>query len=339
MVDYTAACFLISVMYGPSLGPRLRDQIYDGESGGIRLSVPIGFSNFTRLDSGLLARNFYLQKNGTTTDQQVSSSDPSFVSLGVWHVLPETVSKQLTLNDKTSPADMDESMREGNESIILYFHGTRGNRTYPSCTLYNNLANAGYHVVAIDFRGFGDSTGDKPNELQIMEDVHTIYEHVRKSAPNKGIAILGQSMGSIVATRLAAELSNAGTPPRALILTAPFSTLFGYNYLAINASTAAYDIAALAQTSCFDSAFDFAMKSQQMECNSTKYIKNVICPILAVANSADNAVYWLPDILVKSAREANRSIEYIKFDDPALGHGVHLSPEIPGLIHDFLDPL
>lgn len=74
------------------------------------------------------------------------------------------------------------------------------------------------------YSGYGDSSG-RPSEDGLNADAHAIWKYAKKHAPSKDIYIWGHSMGTGVATRLVAELSDAGTPPKALVLESPFNNL------------------------------------------------------------------------------------------------------------------
>lgn len=65
-----------------------------------------------------------------------------------------------------------------------------------------------YDVFALDYRGFGDSTGE-PMEEGLVRDARYLYDWLHNA--NNGtrkIYIWGQSLGSAVACQLAARLSD-----------------------------------------------------------------------------------------------------------------------------------
>jgi fermentation-respiration switch protein FrsA (DUF1100 family) len=81
-------------------------------------------------------------------------------------------------------------------------------------------------VFIFDYRGYGENAGS-PTEEALSADAQSVWEYAtdeRKIAPDRFI-LYGESLGGGVAVRLASELSEAGTPPGALILRSTFTSL------------------------------------------------------------------------------------------------------------------
>lgn len=170
------------------------------------------YHNLTAHGIEYVGHNFYLRV----------PEEPS-VKLGVWHVLPKTLSDRF--EGTPTQERMEELLKESTEPILVYLHGNSFDRTTKHrVELYRILSRMGFHVLSIDYRGYGDSTG-RPTEQGIVADAHTIYEYARKLAPNRPIIIWGHSMGTGVATRMVSELSQLETPPTALVLESPFNNL------------------------------------------------------------------------------------------------------------------
>lgn len=96
---------------------------------------------------------------------------------------------------------------------ILYFCGAGGNKGY-----YNYLAKIeamrqlGFSLLVVDYRGFGESKGKLPNELQLYQDSQTAWNYLVKERriPPKDIIIYGESLGGAVAIDLAVKHPQAG---------------------------------------------------------------------------------------------------------------------------------
>lgn len=103
---------------------------------------------------------------------------------------------------------------------VVVFNGNAGNRAYRG-PLAAALRARGHSVLLFDYRGFGES-GGSPTENGLAEDARAARAHVtsRVDVDPARLVYLGESLGTAVATRLAAE-----HPPAALILRSPFASM------------------------------------------------------------------------------------------------------------------
>lgn len=106
--------------------------------------------------------------------------------------------------------------------LVIYLHGNTNDR---SCGhrvgLYNLLSSFGYHVVAFDYRGYGDSTGE-PTEHNVVSDALFIYEFLLKHARFAKIYLWGHSLGTGITSKLARILADQDRHVEGLVLEAPF---------------------------------------------------------------------------------------------------------------------
>lgn len=103
------------------------------------------------------------------------------------------------------------------KKAILYCHGN-GENMYESIHVLRELAKRGFTLAAVDYPGYGLSTG-KPTESGCYRNVHRLYDWLvaeRGFAP-QDIIVYGFSIGTGSATELAATQKVGG-----LILEAPF---------------------------------------------------------------------------------------------------------------------
>ncbi len=103
----------------------------------------------------------------------------------------------------------------GRDHAIIYFGGNAER-------IENNMADYGdlftHHTIYfVNYRGYGGSTGS-PTEEGLYSDAQAIYDHAIRHHEN--ITVIGRSLGSGVATHLAAN-----RPVRALILVTPFDSM------------------------------------------------------------------------------------------------------------------
>lgn len=102
--------------------------------------------------------------------------------------------------------------------LVLYFHGNRGSLSR-WIRLAEDYVERGYELMIVDYRGYGKSVGNK-SEHGFHEDAMAWYDYCREYFPDKQLFVLGRSIGSGVASRLAANRK-----PATLILETPYSTI------------------------------------------------------------------------------------------------------------------
>jgi uncharacterized protein len=101
--------------------------------------------------------------------------------------------------------------------VILYFHGNGGALRYRA-ERFRKLTAGGLGLVAIDYRGFGGSSGS-PSEAGLIADAEAAYSFAAGRYGAKNLVLWGESLGSGVAVVLAAE-----KPVARAILEAPFTS-------------------------------------------------------------------------------------------------------------------
>jgi fermentation-respiration switch protein FrsA (DUF1100 family) len=100
---------------------------------------------------------------------------------------------------------------------FLAFHGNASNMANRA-PIYEFLRSTPANVFALEYRGYGHSEG-KPCEAGVYRDAEAAYEYLvsTKGIDRKAIISFGQSLGTAVATHLAAHHQVAG-----VVLEAPF---------------------------------------------------------------------------------------------------------------------
>jgi uncharacterized protein len=87
-------------------------------------------------------------------------------------------------------------------ATVLYFHGNGGNLSVWTPVLVG-VQRAGYTVHAIDYRGYGQSTG-KPTERGLYRDVSAFVDAIAtRVSPDVPLVYWGRSLGSTMAARAA----------------------------------------------------------------------------------------------------------------------------------------
>ena len=107
---------------------------------------------------------------------------------------------------------------------LLYLHGTFRN-LYRNLPKIDALRDAGFSIVAVDYRGWGDSTAIVPTEATIVADAWRAWQElVRRQPDPRRRVIFGHSMGGAVAVMLASQLRH-GSDYGALALESTFTSI------------------------------------------------------------------------------------------------------------------
>jgi len=101
---------------------------------------------------------------------------------------------------------------------VIYWHGNGGNLSL-WLPVYLDIRRRGFSVLAVDYRGYGASTG-RPSEQGIYRDGEAATTYFRERLRKEGIPTIywGRSLGCAVASHAAAALA-----PDAVILESPFA--------------------------------------------------------------------------------------------------------------------
>ncbi|XP_072437400.1 lysophosphatidylserine lipase ABHD12 [Chiloscyllium punctatum] len=294
------------------------------------IQAKLVFLNFVRLpyfidlkrpqDQGLNHTwNFYLKPEETIT-------------IGAWHTVPASLWKEAQGKDQM----WYEGTLALGHPIILYFHGNAGTRGGDHrVQLYKVLSSQGYHVVAFDYRGWGDSEGT-PSESGMTTDAVYTYKWLKARSGKSSVYIWGHSLGTGVATNVVRHLSVKDTPPDALILESPFTNIreeakshpfsLVYRYLP-----------------GFDWFFLDPITESGIIFPSDENVQHITCPLL-ILHAEDDAV--IPFHLGRklfdiASSKSNRKVQFVSFHkDLGYRHKyIYKSPQLPHILRKFLsDP-
>jgi uncharacterized protein len=104
--------------------------------------------------------------------------------------------------------------------VMLYLHGARWNLS-GSVTRIDRWRQLGFSVFAVDYRGFGKSSGVAPTEAFAYEDAEAAWDYLAKLAPGRQRFIVGHSLGGAIAVELARRRPDAA----GLVLEATFTSV------------------------------------------------------------------------------------------------------------------
>jgi uncharacterized protein len=106
----------------------------------------------------------------------------------------------------------------GNHGVVLFFHGN-GDSLAGLAGRFREITQDGTGLVALSYRGYAGSAG-RPTEQGLLLDAEAAYAFALARYDAERIVVWGFSLGSGVATALAAE-----RPIGKLVLEAPFTSI------------------------------------------------------------------------------------------------------------------
>jgi fermentation-respiration switch protein FrsA (DUF1100 family) len=137
----------------------------------------------------------------------------ALVQLGVREAELATIDRLSLLSWYLPPRD--------GQPVIAYFHGNGGNIAYRADRMAR-FASDGYGILMLEYRGYGGNPG-KPHEKGLYSDARAALDFLRQQGiTDRRIVLYGESLGSGIAVRIAAEQPQAIA---ALVLEAPFTSI------------------------------------------------------------------------------------------------------------------
>lgn len=108
---------------------------------------------------------------------------------------------------------------DSSKGLIVYLHGNAGSIDSwgEVAKTYTDLH---YDVCLYDYRGYGKSEGKISSEKQLYQDAQAVYDQMKSQYKEEQIIVLGYSIGTGMATYLAAN-----NHPQLLILQAPYYSM------------------------------------------------------------------------------------------------------------------
>ncbi|XP_061546952.1 lysophosphatidylserine lipase ABHD12-like isoform X2 [Phycodurus eques] len=320
------------------------------------IQAKLVFLNFVQLpffldlkrpsDAGLNhTLNFYLRPERT-------------LSIGVWHTVPSDMWREA----EGKPEEWFESTLSSAHPAVLYLHGNTGTRGGDHrVQLYKVLSSSGYHVLAFDYRGWGDSQGS-PSESGMTSDALFVYEWLKKRRGGGRVYIWGHSLGTGVATNLVRQLCDGGSPPDALILESPFTN--------IREEARSHPFAAVYRhLPGFDWFFLDAIAANDIRFANDDNVNHISCPVLILHAEDDHVVPFhlgkevgvadspseesgvaspesrrlsrvpqLYEVAARSESLGGHKVEFVAFPSSlAYRHKfIYRSPRLPAILSDFL---
>lgn len=193
--------------------------------------------------------------------------------------LPQTLPKNYSFSHFEDFEERTLEMQDGKKlhallfraedprGVIFYLHGNAGSlEGWGSVAETFRLLN--YDTFIPDYRGYGKSEGAIESEMQLHNDMQNLYDEIKKEYPENKIIVLGHSIGSGMAARLAAK-----NDPKLLILQAP-----------------PYSLPDLAKNTTPLQVFPSFLFRYKLE--TGKYVSAAKMPVVVLHGDEDEVVYY-----------------------------------------------
>ena len=131
---------------------------------------------------------------------------------------------EITGSDRVKLAGIVIPAADSGAQWLLYLHGNAGNVTSSVLPqFYKRWHALGVNVLAIDYRGYGESESRAPDERGSYSDARAAYDWLRmtRRVPADRIILYGHSLGAGVATELALHVEAAGLIVEGAFTSAP----------------------------------------------------------------------------------------------------------------------
>lgn len=144
---------------------------------------------------------------------------------------PQTLAKDFTFRHYRNFEERYVEMEDGTDlhsllfnaenpkGVVFYLHGNAGSLEGWG-SVAENFIDLGYDVFIPDYRGYGKSEGAISSEVQMHRDMQTLYDYLKADYPENSLIVLGHSIGTGMAAKVASENN-----PKLLILQAPYYSI------------------------------------------------------------------------------------------------------------------
>lgn len=167
------------------------------------------------------------------------------------------------------------------KGLVFYLHGNGGalNSWGNVAKTYTDLR---YDVFMLDYPGYGKSEGAIKSQTQLFGDVQAAYNEMKKRYAEEKIVVLGYSIG----TGLAAKLASVNHP-RLLVLQAPY-----------------YSLADM-MSHTYPTIPTFLLK-YKLETN--EYLNDCKMPVVIFHGNRDEVIYYGSSLKLKQQMKANDTL-------------------------------
>ena len=200
------------------------------------------------------------------------------------HVFRTGVEVEIPVDEGVSLNCLWMKERPG-KGVILYLHGNRGSNR--RCIHQaQNMSGNGYDIFMPDYRGYGKSEGEVEGDEQLYHDVQMVYDYLKEHYPENKITIVGYSIGSGMASYLAAH-----NKPEQLVLLSPYYSMIDMKDLHIPIVP------------------NFVLK---YHLRNDKHLQSVTCPVTIFHGTEDNVIPYQSSEKLQALRPDNIELVTLK---------------------------
>jgi alpha-beta hydrolase superfamily lysophospholipase len=168
------------------------------------------------------------------------------------------------------------------KGTVILFHGITNQKGMVLHEAYE-FRYWGYNVMLVDFRGHGNSGGNKTTiGVKETQEVKLAYDYVM-SKGSKNIFLYGSSMGAVV---VAKSIADYHLPVSGIIMEMPFLSL--QTYMKGRARTTGFPTQPFAFLTTFWTGIENGFNG--FGHRTTKYVKQINCPVLMQGGALDEFV-------------------------------------------------
>ena len=272
----------------------------------------------------------YDLENATNIRIKIDDEDRE-EEIGCWFLQP--LSSKLKDDEPVEKNLRNDALIKENEKVILYLHGITFTRAkYHRRELYKIFQKMGYYVLAIDYRGYGDSSKLTPRQTTMVKDASAAFDWLKKNShPSASIFIWGHSLGTGVTSKLSHDLTfPEGTFSRlsGIFLEAPFNRMLD--------EVKTFRLSRILPWIGID--IEETLSRADVSFDSTHWLQDVKTPILIMHAEDDNVIpFHLASQLYNDLNKGGANVEFHSFSgQERLGHDGIFKAKHPKLLSDIV---